>query len=392
MAGRGLKRLTAHSPIPEEIFVRRTLALAIVVSLLSMNVSGCSSPIDTGSSIPAQSQPIYTLLALVGLGFAITAFHHHSEQPHSGSGRIPQTPISVIPLRLTNQVPVDLTLDPNFTGSFGVLLAGNSGGAWLVDLGDITTNNNVTVQYALPVGYQPTALTIDANVSLDHEWFVDASGTVEGCANPGVGGPTTCTPSPAPFSDTLGTCGTRYISADATHIFIACDSGAGTVAWVAFDFNANKTGSGSYTYTAGPAKGLYTTDAVFANGQAISQFLLFHKDGTSHEVVLTTPPTTGAGPTLNPIPLDIGNAAITGVDIYAYNGAPTSGSYSIARYGSSSGGLNFTIQSLLLVAENGVPNPGPSRTFGVPLTSLHADSSGVYGLDPTGTLVVFRVF
>ncbi len=372
--------------------MRRTLALAILISFLSVNVGGCSTPVDTGSSIPAQSQPIYTLLALVGLGIALTAFHHHSQQPNSGPSGVPQTPISVIPLRLTNAVPVDLTLDPLHTGQFGALLAGNSGGSWLFDLGDITTDNAVTVQYALPTGYKPTVLAIDANTGLNQEWFDDSAGTIEGCALPGVGGPTTCTPSPAPYSDTLGACGTRYLAADATHVFVACDNLAGKVTFAAFDFSGNENNSGSYTYTTGPAKGLYATDAAFANGQAISQFLLFHKDGTSHEVVLTAPPTTGAGPTLNPVPLDIGNAAISGIDIYAYNGSPTSGSYSIARYDSPGGTLAYTIQSLLLVAENGVPNPGPGVRFSVPLTNLHADSSGVYGLDPSGTMVAFRVF
>lgn len=371
--------------------MRKTLALAILVSLLSLNVSGCSTPIDTGSSIPAQSQPIYTVLALVGLGIALTAFHHHNEQPQNGPGKVPQTPISVIPLQLTNAIPVDLNLDPLHSGQFGALLSGIGGGSWLFDLGDITTNNAVTVQYALPAGYQPIAFAIDANTALNQEWFVDASGRVDGCALPGVGGPTTCTPSPAQFSDTLGSCGTRYIAADANHLFIACDNGAGTVVWASFDLAGNKTGAGSYTYTAGPGKSLYPTDAVFANGQAISQFLLFHRDGTSREVVLSTPPTTGAGPTLNPIPLNIGNAAIFGVALYGYNGSP-SGSYSIARYGSTGGSLNFTIQALLLVSENGVPNPGPGRTFSVPLTNLHADGSGVYGLDPNGTMVAFRVF
>src|ERR1700681_1144928 len=66
-----------HIPaIPEEIFVRRTLALAVIAITLCVNVGGCSTPVDTGSNIPAQSQPIYTVLALLGLGIAITAFHH----------------------------------------------------------------------------------------------------------------------------------------------------------------------------------------------------------------------------------------------------------------------------------------------------------------------------
>jgi len=240
--------------------VRRTLALAVIVVTLSVNLGGCSTPVDTGSNIPAQSQPIVTVLALLGLGFAITAFHHHSETHPPSSQKVPQTPSSVILLRTSNASPIDLTLDPLQAGQFGALLAGTGGSASVFDLGDIV-DGAVTSQFTLPTGYKPIAVAIDGG-STHEEWFVNPSGLVDGC----VLGPTTCTPSPAPFSDTLAAGGTRYIAADSQHIFIARDDGSTTVTWAAFDFAATLVGTGSYTYTAGVGKALYPTDAVIANG------------------------------------------------------------------------------------------------------------------------------
>jgi hypothetical protein len=387
MARRGLERQPSHSPIPEEIFVRRMLAIAVIAVTLCVNVGGCSTPVDTGSSIPAQSQPIYTVLALLGLGIAITAFHHHSELHGSGSQKVPQTPISVIRLRVSNASPIDLTLDPLQPGQFGALLAGTGGSAWLFDLAD-TTSNIVTEQYTLPAGYQPIAVAIDAGTT-HQEWFVNAGGLVDGCAL----GPSTCTPSPAPFSDTLASGGTRYIAADSQHVFIVRDDGATTVSWAAFDFAANLIATGSYTYTAGGGKSLYAKDAVVANGSSISQYLLFHEDGTSHEVQLTAPPTTSAGPTLTPAADTTGNPTIVGTDVFGYVGSPSNGFYSIARYGAgTSDPLAYSIQALTLVAVNGVTNPSLGSSFSVPLANLHADSAGVYGLDPGGNAVTFNVF
>lgn len=367
--------------------MRRTLALAVIVVTLCVNLGGCSTPVDTGSSIPAQSQPIYTVLALLGLGIAIAAIHHHSELHPSGSAKVPQTPISVVPLRLSNATPVDFALNPLQAGQFGALLAGTSGSSWQFALGDITSGL-VTAQYTLPVGYQPTAVAIDGGTT-NQEWFVNANGLVDGCAV----GPTTCTPNPAQFSDTLAAGGTRFIAADTQHIFIARDDAAGTVTWSAFDLAANNVGTGSYTYNAGNGKGLYPKDAVVANGGSISQYVFFHQDGTTHIVQLTTPPTTGAGPALTPVPTDIGNATIVGADIYGYTGSPGAGLYSVARYDAgTSNPLAYSIQALTLVAFNGVPNPGTNHPFTVPLTNLHVDAAGVYGLDPSGNLVTFNVF
>ncbi|HKW44394.1 MAG TPA: hypothetical protein VJN22_01980 [Candidatus Eremiobacteraceae bacterium] len=367
--------------------MRRTLAAAVIAVTLGVNLGGCSTPVDTGSNIPAQSQPLVTVLALLGLGIAITAFHHHSETHPPGNQKVPQTPISVIPLRLSNATPIDLTLDPLQAGQFGALLAGSGGSASVFDLGDINSDS-VTSQYTLPAGYQPTAVAIDSGTT-HQEWFVNSNGQIDGCAI----GPTTCIPSPAPFSDTLASGGTRFIAADAQHIFIARDDGASTVTWSSFDFVGTQVASGSYTYTAGGNKGLYAKDAVVANGSSISQYLLFHADGTSHEVQLTSPPTTSPGPTMNPVPDVSGNATITGADVFGYVGSPTTGLYSIARYGAAgSDPLAYTIMALTLVAFNGVPNPGIAHSFSVPLNNLHEDSAGVYGLDPGGNVVTFNVF
>src|SRR5690348_14028013 len=71
---------------PKGPVVRRFIALALALAILSSGVSGCSQPIDTGSSIPAQSQPIVALLALVGLGIGLTAWHHHNENRSGGGG------------------------------------------------------------------------------------------------------------------------------------------------------------------------------------------------------------------------------------------------------------------------------------------------------------------
>lgn len=366
--------------------MRRTLALAVIVVTLCVNLGGCSAPIDTGSNIPAQSQPIYTVLALLGLGIAIAAIHHHAEHAGSGSPKVPQTPISIITLRTANATPIDLTLDPLVPGQFGALLSG-SGSSSEFDLGDISSDG-VTSRYTLPAGYQPVAVAIDGG-STNQEWFVNGSGLIDGCQI----GPTACTPNPAPFLDTLASGGTRFIAADSQHIFIARDDGAGNVTWSAFDLAANNVGTGSYTYTSGSGKGLYPSDAVVAIGSAVSEYILFHQDGTTHEVQLTTPPSTGPGPTLNPVPTNIGNATIVGVDIYGYTGSPNSGLYSIARYDSvGSDPLAYSLQALTLVAFNGVPRPPIGLSFKVPLTNLHVDGAGVYGLDPNGKLVTFNVF
>lgn len=367
--------------------MRRTLALAVIVVTLCVNIGGCSTPIDTGSNIPAQSQPIYTVLALLGLGIAIVAIHHHAEHGGSGAPKVAQTPISVIPLRLSNATPIDVTLDPLVPGQFGALLTGSSGSSSVFDLGDIGSDG-VTSQYTLPVGYQPVAVAIDGG-STNQEWFVNGSGLVDGCQI----GPTACTPSPAPFSDTLASGGTRYIAADGQHLFIARDDGAGNVTWSAFDLAANNVGTGSYTYSSGNGKGLYPNDAAVSIGSSVSEFLLFHQDGTTHEVQLTSPPTTGLGPTLDPVPTNIGNATINGVDIYGFTGSPSQGLYSIARYDAVGGDpLAYTIQAVTLVAFNGVTKPPIGSHFRVPLTNLHADGAGIYGLDPNGTLVTFGVF
>jgi hypothetical protein len=231
-------------------------------------------------------------------------------------------------------------------------------------------------------------LAIDSGTT-HQEWFVNSTGQVDGCAI----GPITCVPSPAQFSDTLASGGTRFIAADNQHIFIARDDGLGAVTWAAFDFAANLSGSGSYTYTGGAGKGLYAKDAVVANGTSISQYILFHQDGTSREVQLTAPPTTGTGPTLTPAPDVIGNTAISGTNIYGYTGSPTTGLYSIARYGpSSSNPLAYSVMALTLVAFNGTTNPGGNPTFTVPLTNLHVDGIGVYSLDSNGDVVTFNVF
>jgi hypothetical protein len=365
--------------------VRRTLALAVILSTLCVNLGGCSTPVDTGSSIPAQSQPIYTVLALLGLGIAITAFHHHAEQPHPAQPKVPQTPIAIIALRTQNTFPVDMTLNPLSSGEAGVLLAGTTGSTYVFDAG---STSGISPQFTLPSGYQPTAVAIDANTALNQTWFVDAGGNVEGCPTP-LGGVTACTPAPGPFSDGLPAGGRRYIAADSAHVLIARDDGAGTVQWAAFDLSGANRVAGSYTYTASASKSLYLQDAVVSF--ALGEFDFFHQDGTSRIVNLT--PSVVTGPTLTPVPLDIGNVTVSGLDIYAFSGSPSNGGYSIARYGASnSNPLIYTVQALTLVAFNGVTNPGVGQSFSVPLTNLHADIAGEYALDPTGNFVAFNVF
>ena len=92
--------------------MRRLIATVAALTILCSGMSGCSQPIDPGSSIPAQSQPIVALLALVGLGIGLTAWHHHNEHHGSGPAATVFPAQFTVPPLIAGFKAVDLAPDP----------------------------------------------------------------------------------------------------------------------------------------------------------------------------------------------------------------------------------------------------------------------------------------
>lgn len=363
---------------------KRFAAALLVACMLLFTLQGCSKPIDPTSNVPALYQPLVLILALVGAGIGITALHHHNEEHSSGGGGKPAlTPPSFVGA-VGNQ-PFDLSLDPSVPGSIGVLGRNGGGGRYgFTEIGSSSTNAG---SYQLPSGYQPVAVAVDG---AGNDWFVDSSGNVDRCAPPSST-VTACTPAVA-VNDGLGTGGVRSIAADASHVFLALDRGAGTVTWTAFALDGTGPVKGSYTYT---GSGMYNTDAVVAlSGQVISTYVIFHKDGTSWTLPLPGPATKNSF-TFSPAPLPTENVAYDGTTLYyGFLGSATSGSYLIGRWAAANNTLGQTPGSLvsqIRIAYNGQTSPN-GAPFSVPVFSAHTDGTSLYMLDSSGNLVLFTAF
>jgi hypothetical protein len=262
--------------------VRRFVALALALSILSSGVSGCSQPIDTGSSVPAQSQPFVALLALVGLGIGLTAWHHHNENQHGG-GSTPTLfgAAFLIPPFISGYKPVSLVVDQlNFTLGAVEVPTGGSGTGKFTEIQEASSGASPFGTYALPAGYAPTAVGMDQN---GITWFVDGAGTVQACdAMTTVS--TTCS-SLGSFTDGLGA-GSRSIAADVNFAIVIMDAGSGKVKyWVLPTATGSTVATGTYTSTT--TSPIYATDAIESTSVSPSSFTAYHQDGTSDVITFT---------------------------------------------------------------------------------------------------------
>lgn len=379
--------------------MRRFIAIAVALTILSAPISGCSQPIDTGSSVPAQSQPFVALLALIGLGIGLTAWHHHNVA-HEGSGG-GNTPIvgaqfSVGPL-ISGYKAVDLAVDP-FNVSLGALETPSAGGGTgkFTEIQALSGTAQSFGTYTLPANYSPAAVTVDAN---GLGWFVDANGKVQGCAamSPGISG--TCT-SQGVFTDGLGA-GSRSIAADVSgFVVVIRDGGSGTVKWWA---TAAGAASGTGTYTSASTSSIYTADSIKLTTTPPAGFTVFHQDGSSDFITFAENGSTlsiTVQANFNYLPPSLAGLTDFGSEVsgkdafYGFTGSPT-GSYSLTKYETTSsigvGSATATSQLIDLNGQVGNPSSGP---FTAPLASPQLDTgeNAIWAIDPTGRIVNFAPF
>lgn len=380
--------------------MRRIIAVTVAVALLAAPVSGCSQPIDNGSSIPAQSQPIVALLALIGVGIGLTAWHHHNVA-HEGSGgggigSIVGAQFSVAPF-ISGYKPVDLAVDPANValGALELPTAGGGTGKF-TEIQDFSNTASPFGTYTLPANYAPTAVAMDAN---GLAWFVDANGKVQGCAAITQGETGTCT-SQGAFFDGLGA-GSRSIAVDTSaFVVVILDAGGGKVKWRATD-GSGDTGTG--TYTSASTSPIYAADSIKLTTTPPSGFTVVHQDGSSEFITFSLSGTTlsiaqQANFLFVPASLvglsDIGSEISGKVATFGFTGAP-SGSYSFTKYETSSAvGLGQAAAASQLIDSNGQvgnPSAGP---FTAPLISPQFDTGegSVWAIDSAGRIVNFAPF
>ena len=377
--------------------MRRFIAVTVALTILAAPVSGCSQPIDTGSSVPAQSQPFVALLALIGLGIGLTAWHHHNEA-HAGSGGPGSNPIgaqfSVAPF-ISGYKPVDLVVDA-VNVALGALESPTGGGGTgkFTEIQDLSNTASPFGTYTLPANYSPSAVAMDAN---GLTWFVDAAGKVQGC-DAMTPSSTTCT-SVGTFTDGLGA-GSRSIAVDVGFIVVIMDGGNGKVKWWAQQGN---TATGTGTYSSTSTSPIYAADAIELTTTPPSGFTVYHQDGSSDFVGFTQ---NGSSlsiaaqanflfmpPSL--VALSQIGGEISGKDaFYGFTGAPA-GSYSMTKYETATAvGLGQATATSQLIAFNGQvgnPSTGP---FTAPLDSVHLDTgeNSVWAIDAGGRIVNFAPF
>ena len=380
--------------------MRRIIAVTVAVALLTAPVSGCSQPIDNGSSVPAQSQPIVALLALVGLGIGLTAWHHHNVA-HEGSGggglnNVIGAQFSVAPF-ISGYKPVDLAVDPANV-ALGALELPTAGGG-TGKFAEIQTFSNTAQSfgtYTLPASYAPTAVAMDAN---GLAWFVDANGKVQGCAAMAQGEAGTCT-SQGTFTDGLGA-GSRSIAVDTSgFVVVIVDAGGGKVKWRAADGSGD---AGTGTYTSSSTSPIYATDSIKLTTTPPSGFTVFHQDGSSDFITFTVTGSTlsitqQANFLYTPASLvglsGVGSEVSGKVATFGFTGVP-SGSYSFTKYETTSAvGLGQATASSQLIDRNGQvgnPSAGP---FNAPLSSAQFDTgeASVWAIDAAGRIVNFAPF
>ena len=389
-------KVKKRSLSPEiKTFVRRFIALALVLALLSSGVSGCSQPIDTGSSVPAQSQPLVALLALVGLGIGLTAWHHHNEH-RSGSGggggpSIVGAVISVAPF-ISGYKPVDLAPDP-INGTIGALELPTTGGG-TGKFTEMFASSASFDTYALPASYAPVAVSMDAN---GLTWFVDATGHVQGCG--AMTQSTTVCSSIGTFVDGLGS-GARSISVDTNIIVVVTDAGSGKVKWWAEQGSPAAVGTGTYT-PSGSTSPIFSTDAVKLSTSPSSGFTVYHQDGTSDFITFAA---SGSSLTINVQPnFKFNPASLVALSnfqnetskfaVYGFTGTATA-SYYLTKYETpGTVGLVSPVATSQLIDLNGTEG-NPSAPFAPPLFSSHFDAleNAVWALDQSGNIVGFNPF
>lgn len=379
--------------------VRRIIAVTVAVALFAAPLGGCSQPIDNGSSIPAQSQPIVALLALIGVGIGLTAWHHHNEA-HEGSGgggvgSIVGAQFSVAPF-ITGYKPVDLVVDTvNVALGALELPTAGSGTGKFTEIQDFSNTASPFGTYTLPASYAPTAVAMDAN---GLTWFDDANGHVQGCAAMAQGEQGTCA-SQGTFSDGLGA-GSRSMAVDINFILVVTDAGGGKVKWWATD-GSGDTGTG--TYASSTTASIYSADSVKLTTTPPSGFTVFHQDGSSDFLTFTVSGSSlsisaQANFIYSPASLvgdsGVGSELSGKIATFGFTGAP-SGSYSFTKYETSSAvGLGQAAASSQLVDLNGQvgnPSAGP---FTAPLSSPQFDTgeASVWAIDSTGRIVNFAPF
>lgn len=376
--------------------VRRFVALALALTILSSGVSGCSQPIDTGSSVPAASQPFVALLALVGLGIGLTAWHHHNVNSHGGSGGPTIFGAAfLIPPFISGYKPVSLVTDPvNFTlGAVEVPTGGGTGK--YTEIQATSSSASPFGTYSLPTGYVATAVAIDPQTGIT--WFVDATGKVQAC-DAMTTSSTTCS-SLGVFSDGLGA-GSRSIAADPNFVIVIMDGGLGKVKYWVLPTPSGTPATGTYTSTT--TSTIYGTDAIEATvtGGA-SGFTAYHQDGTSDIITFTV---SGSTVTVNnqpsylftPAPL-VGPSDFlqesSDVAFFSFTGA-AAGAYSLSKYVAAAPvGLGHPTVKSELIAFNGQLSPTGAHFF-PPLSSIRsdADESSIWAIDQAGDIVNFIPF
>ena len=378
--------------------MRRFIAVAVALTILWAPISGCSQPIDTGSTVPAQSQPFVALLALIGLGIGLTAWHHHNEAHEGSGGGVPivGAQFSVGPL-ISGYKAVDLVVDP-VNVALGALETpvGGGGTGKFTEIQAFSGTAQSFGTYTLPANYSPAAVAMDSN---GLTWFVDANGKLQGCAvmSPGISG--TCT-SQGTFVDGLGA-GSRSIAVDVNgFIVVIMDGGSGTVKWWA---TAGGAASGTGTYTSASTSPIYSTDSIKLTTTPPAGFTVFHEDGSSDFITFaengsTLSITVQANFNYQPPSLagltDFGSE-VSGKDaFYGFTGVP-SGSYSMTKYETTSsvgvGSATATSQLIDLNGQVGNPSSGP---FTAPLSAPQLDTgeNAIWAIDPTGRIVNFAAF
>lgn len=387
--------------------MRKFVAVALALSLLTSCISGCSQPIDNGSSVPAQSQPIVALLALIGLGIGLTAWHHHNEH-HSGGGtggNITAPAVVVAPF-ITGFTPVDLSPDTagnGGAGDLGLLLTPSASGTGRYAEVFVTTGGSGTVaqsagSYTLPTGYQPAAVAVDPN---GNAWFDDHSGKVYECG-PLTSGVTTCSVLAGPFTDGLPV-GARSIGADGNLLFVVEDGGGGKVDWAYLPTNPIGTSFTTGSYQSSSTASIFAADAVDSTPPTSggSGYSVYHQSGASD---IVTFPVSGSSVTVSaaisftftPLPLEapsnfINDTVSSTGAFFALTGS-TTGTYQITRYSSAANsGLGALPALSRTIAINGVTGGG---AFTLPLIALHADApeSILWAIDSRGNVVGFTEF
>jgi hypothetical protein len=370
--------------------LRRLIAVALALSLLTSSLAGCSQPIDNGSTIPAQSQPIVALLALVAVGFGLAAWDRHNDTHHGGAGPTIIAPAQVIrPSQLLSGYrAADLSID-GFNSGVGVLELPTVSGTPARFLLIVGSSFN---DYALTTGYAPVAAAVDGN---GNDWFVDSTGHVQGC-NAALVGVTTCTTNnpiiPVPTAnDGLGT-GQRSIAADGFNLVIVRDGGAGKVNWFAFNLSSGATSTGSYQSTS--TSGLFAADALASTPPATgtSGFAVFHTDGRS-DLITLTPPANSPNFTFAPATLSAPSNQVTDsfTSMFAFCATTGSqaGTYQLTRYENSFAvGIGQLTTTSITIAVNGQTGDPANKPYVLPLTSVHVDTGlNVWALDSNGTNV-----